>query len=72
MVINGYWLSKHYQWLSRVINCYQLVISGYQWLLVINGCLGFLMVISKLSVVINGYWLHQVINGFQWLLMVSS
>ena len=43
VIINGY-LLRSYQWLSRVINVYQLVISGYQWLLVIN----------KLSVV-EGY-----------------
>ena len=38
MVIHGYQsviiLVIGYQ---QVINCYQLVVSGYQWLLVING-----------------------------------
>ena len=47
MVISGYQGSviNGYQWLSRVTNGYQLVINGNQWLLVIN----------KLSMVINGY-----------------
>ena len=40
MVINGYWISTSYELLSKVINGHQLVINGYQWLLIINGCLG--------------------------------
>ena len=44
--INGYWLTASYQWLSRIVNGYQLVFRGYQFLLVINCYLGLLMDIS--------------------------
>ena len=76
VIINGYWLSTNYQLFSRVINGHQLVIIGYQWLLISNK---LLMVINYLLLVINGYWLStsyqclsMVIKGYYGYLSVKN